>query len=191
MEEFIFIRPTKEYEQQAFDYIQEFKDYNSNINGVGGLRRYIGDYDGWLKHLEEDRSRTMDDDRVPGETFMLIRKSDNKLIGLANIRLRLDDHLLMYGGHIGYGIRPTERKKGYASYQLYCALNFCQEIGLERVLVTCDKNNLGSAKTIQNSFGVLENEVIDDNGEVLQRYWIDVNDAIQKLQAKYEHQKNL
>lgn len=185
MEKLKFIRPTKEYEEQAFEYIKEFQDYGSTINGVGGLKRYIGDYDGWLKKLEEDRTRIPSKEKVPAETFMLIRENDNKLLGIVNIRLCLNDILLEHGGHIGYGIRPTERRKGYATYQLYKALEFCDEKGLDKVLVTCDKSNIGSAKTIQNAYGVLENEIIDPtDGEVIQRYWIDVKKALEKKKKK-------
>ncbi len=188
MKDLNFIRPTKDYEQQAYEYIQEFNDYNSAINGVGGLNRYIGDYDGWLKKLEEDRTRTNIGEKVPAETFFLIRKSDNKLLGIINIRLALNAALLEHGGHIGYGVRPTERKKGYNSYQLYCALKFCKEKGLEKVLLTCNKDNIGSAKTIQNNCGVLENEIIDStDGELIQRYWINVEEALEKGKEKYEN----
>ncbi len=188
MEDFVFIRPTKEYEQQAYEYIQEFYDYNSPINGVSGLHRYIGNYDGWLKKLEEDRIRTTVDEKVPAETFFLVRKSDNKLLGIIKIRLILNDSLLECGGNIGYGIRPTERRKGYSSYQLYCALKFCKEKGLEKVLLTCDKDNIGSAKTIQNNCGVLENEIINStDGKVMQRYWINVEEAFEKGKEKYEN----
>ena len=181
MKDLNFIRPTKDYEQQAYEYIQEFNDYNSAINGVGGLNRYIGDYDGWLKKLEEDRTRTNIGEKVPAETFFLIRKSDNKLLGIINIRLALNAALLEHGGHIGYGVRPTERKKGYNSYQLYCALKFCKEKGLEKVLLTCNKDNIGSAKTIQNNCGVLE------DGELIQRYWINVEETLEKGKEKYEN----
>ena len=188
MEKLKLIRPTKEYEKQAFEYIQEFKDYNSHINGAGGLAKYIGNYDEWLQKLENDRNIEPSEAWVPGETFMLIRESDNKLIGIINIRLVLNKELTEYAGNIGYGIRPTERRKGYASYQLYLALKFCQEKGLDKVLIACKKDNLGSAKTIQNCYGTLENEFVKD-GELLQRYWIDVNEAVEKLGLKYESEE--
>ncbi len=69
MEKLKFIRPTKEYEKQAYDYIKEFNDYNSPINGVGGLNRYIGDYDGWLEKIEIDRTIVPTEKKVPAETF--------------------------------------------------------------------------------------------------------------------------
>lgn len=187
MENLKLIRPTKEYESQAKEYIQEFIDYNSNINGTGGLDGYVDNYDEWLEKLDMYRHGQIEG-RVPAETFMLIRKYDNKLIGMINIRLDLNKYLLLHGGHIGYGIRPTERRKGYNSYQLYLALKFCDEQGLNKVLLTCDKNNLGSAKTIQNSCGILENE-IESEGIIYQRYWIDVKEALEKGCKKYEKKK--
>ncbi len=187
MEKLKFIKPTKEYEQQAYDYIQEFKDYNSDIFGTGGLHKYIGQYDEWLERLEQDRVLVPTEEKVPQETFFLIRESDNKLLGISNIRLALNDALLQRSGHIGYAIRPTERRKGYNNYQLYCDLKFCKEKGIEKVLLACYKDNVGSAKTILNNGGVLENEIIDpENGKPFQRFWIDVDQALEIGKEKYE-----
>ncbi len=146
------------------------------------------DYDGWLEKLDQYRNMIPGSmgEYVPSETFMLIRKVDNKLLGIIDIRLMLNEYLLNYGGHIGYGVRPTERMKGYNSYQLYLAMKFCLEKGLDRVLITCDKDNLGSAKTIINSGGILENEVILENGSIHQRYWIELEESVKRLSRKYE-----
>jgi predicted acetyltransferase len=81
--------------------------------------------------------------------------------------------LFNFGGHIGYGIRPSERKKGYASLMLSLALPIAKKVGLEKVLITCDKSNLGSARTIISNGGVLENEVREED-DIVQRYWIDI-----------------
>lgn len=191
MEKLKLIRPTKEYEKQAIEYIKEFIEYHSAINGTGGLDDYINDYDAWLLKIENSRKRIPTETKVPAETFMLIREEDNKLIGMINIRLMLNKHLLEHAGHIGYSVRPTERRKGYNAYQLYLALKFCDEKGIDQVLLTCDKKNIGSAKTIQHSYGVLENEVLEEDGSVLQRYWINVKEALIKLDKKYnEKEKN-
>jgi predicted acetyltransferase len=77
-------------------------------------------------------------------------------------------------GHIGYGIRPSERKKGYATMMLKLALEHCKKVGLEKVLLTCDKSNLASAKTIMKCSGVFENEEKQNDGDFLQRYWIEL-----------------
>lgn len=100
-----------------------------------------------------------------------VDKDRNILVGAVNIRHYLNDELLKTGGHIGDGIRPGERRKGYATAMIALALEECRKLGIKRVLMTCDKNNIGSAKSIINNGGVLENE-IEEDGHVEQRYWI-------------------
>ena len=93
------------------------------------------------------------------------------MVGAVNIRHDLNDYLLKYGGHIGDGIRPSERRKGYATEMIRLALEECRKLGLTRVLMTCDKNNIGSAKSIIRNGSILEDEVWE-NDSVKQRYWI-------------------
>lgn len=167
------IFPSKEYEKKAFDYIQEFLEYKSEINGTGGLHRY-DNYDEWLIKLEEDLDiPNIPEGRVPANTYFFVRTSDNRIVGMINIRHKLNEFLLKEGGHIGYSIRPAERNKGYATLMLKLALERCKELNLDRVLVTCDKSNLASAKVIRNNNGILENEFYSEIfSEVIQRYWI-------------------
>ena len=94
-------------------------------------------------------------------------------MGAVNIRHCLNDHLLLCGGHIGDGIRPSERRKGYATQMIGLALKECRKIGIKKVLMVCDKDNIGSAKSIIRNGGILENEVLE-NGKIKQRYWIDL-----------------
>ena len=112
MDKLKHVKPLKEHEKDAINYIKEFYEYNSNINGAGSLHRYLNDYDGWLKKLDDDRNRIPSEEKVPAETYFLVRESDNKIVGMINIRLVLNERLRKEGGHIGYGIRPTERRKG-------------------------------------------------------------------------------
>lgn len=170
-----FVFPLKEHEQRAFEYIQEFLDYKSEINGSGGLNRY-NDYDQWLFKLARDLDiPNIPAGRVPANTFFFIRTSDEKIIGMINIRHRLNDFLLNRGGHIGYSIRPRERNKGYATIMLKKALVKCRELELKRVLITCDKLNIASARVIQKNHGILENEIYSETfSECVQRYWIDL-----------------
>lgn len=90
---------------------------------------------------------------------------------MIDIRHRLNEYLLQFGGNIGYSVRPSQRRKGYATEMLALALEECRKLGLDRALVTCDKTNIGSAKTIQKNGGVLENEVLEGD-RITQRYWI-------------------
>lgn len=96
---------------------------------------------------------------------------NKRIYGALHLRHTLNDDLLRTGGHIGYGIRPSERRKGYATKMLSLALPIAKSLGLNKVLVTCNMDNYASAKTIINNGGVLENEV-QDGDETIQRYWI-------------------
>lgn len=169
------IFPSKEYEKEAFEYIQEFLEYKSEINGTGGLHRYQN-YDEWLLKLEKDLDLlNILEDKVPASTYFLVRTSDNKIIGMINIRHKLNEFLLNEGGHIGYSVRPTERKKGYGTLMLKLGLDKCRELNLNRILITCDKINIVSAKIIQNNNGILENEVFSETfSEIIQKYWINL-----------------
>jgi predicted acetyltransferase len=84
----------------------------------------------------------------------------------------LNEDLLNSGGHIGYGIRPSERRKGYGAKMLALALEKCREFHIERALVTCDRDNIASAKTARKNGGVFENECIEGDGNIVRRYWI-------------------
>jgi predicted acetyltransferase len=175
----VLIIPEIKHKKEALEFIKEFMEHNSKINGTGGLYKYLNNYDGWLKKLEDDLNcENNKADKVPSSTYFTIRKNDDKIVGMINIRHKLNDYLLRLGGHIGYSIRPTERRKGYATEMLYLGLEQCKELNLKRVLITCDKNNIASAKTIINNNGELENEIEDHElaEEIIQRYWIKINE---------------
>lgn len=169
----ILVTPSKEHEADAFRFIREFIAHSSAINGVGGLDRYE-DYDEWLRKLDDDlKVPNSSEDRVPAHTYFCLRQSDGRIVGMINIRHRLNDFLLREGGHIGYSIRPTERRKGYGTQMLKLALEKCRELNLDRVLITCDKVNVASARVIINNNGVLENELYSElYSEIIERYWI-------------------
>lgn len=173
MEKFKLVYPTIEYEAKAFDYIKEFKEYNSQINGVGGLDRY-SNYNDWLVKIDNDSNDSRKEPpRVQATTFFFVREEDDTIIGMINIRHYLNNYLLKEGGNIGYSIRPLERNKGYAKKMLLIALDFCKSLKIDRVLLTCDKNNIPSKKTIISCGGVFENEIYDGSyAEIVERYWI-------------------
>ena len=108
---------------------------------------------------------------VPSATYIALSEDSNSILGMINLRYRLNDHLLYSGGHIGYSVRRSERNKGYGSEILRLGLEEYKKMGFDKVLVTCDKDNVGSAKTILKNGGVLENEVNEDNS-IMERYWI-------------------
>lgn len=188
MDRLKLVKPSKEQEREAIDYIEEFYTYHSEINGVGGLYRYLDRYEKWLDKLEEDRNRIPNEEKVPSETYFLVRESDQKIVGMINIRLALNEKLKEFGGHIGYSIRPTERGKGYNKINLYLGLLCCQQHGIEEVFMDCDKDNLASAKTMQALGGKKLREYYDDVYAhcMVQDYIIDVNQAIDTYAPVYE-----
>lgn len=186
MEKLKHIKPTKQYENQALNYIEEFYQYNSNINEAGKLDDYLDNYNEWLLYLESLRNISPTEEKVPAETFFLVRESDNKIVGMINIRLALNEKLKKAGGHIGYSIRPTEREKGYNKINLYLGLLLCRENGIKEVFMDCDKNNIASAKTIKALGGILVKEYLNDKNNYIQDYIINVNDSINKYKNIYE-----
>jgi len=171
METIKLILPTKEYEKQVLDYKKEFESNGDRMHGTAGLKKY-NSYEEWYStNIENSNEETVRNGLVPSTTYLAVTIDDNKLVGMINIRHRLNDEFLQFGGHIGYSVRRLERRKGYGKEMLSLALKKCRERNIMKVLITCDKDNIASAKTIISNGGILDNEVL--RGEkVLQRYWI-------------------
>ena len=179
MEKFYLEIPSLIRKEDAIGYINEFYKYNSNINGVGGLHRYLDNYEGWLNKLEEDYVRESDEEKVPARTYFLVRESDNRIVGMINIRLKLNERLIKFGGHIGYSIRPTERGKGYNKINLYLGLKVCDEYGIDKVFMDADLENPASWKTMEALGGVRVKEYYNvDEKCVIVDYNIDVKKAL-------------
>lgn len=168
------VLPTQEYKEKLMDYKREFIENGDRMDGTAGLRNaeiFEEWYSAFCDNLNE---KTVRDGLVPATTYMAVSTNDGRLIGMIDIRHRLNDYLLNFGGHIGYSIRKSERQQGYATEMLALALIECVKLNIKKVLITCDKNNVGSAKTIINNDGKLENEIAERNG-ITQRYWITLN----------------
>lgn len=167
------IRATDEYREQLFEMLTEWKnDIIVNHTDMSPWKIWendFHDFDHYLKNL--DTKEETKDGWVPDTTLFCYDTDRNIFVGAVNIRHYLNDKLLKTGGHIGGGVRPGERKKGYATAMIGLALDECKRLGINKVLICCDKDNIGSAKSIINNGGILENEV-EENGHIEQRYWI-------------------
>lgn len=180
MEEFILVKVAEEYASQIADYRQEMLDMGSSMDGTGSLRVIENPYDYIAKCRNYEKKETLPEGRVIATQFMFIRKSDSKIVGMIQVRHYFNEYLEKYAGHIGYSIRPTERRKGYGTEMLKMALPFCSSIGLDKVLVTCNDDNIGSEKVMLANGGEYESTVFEpEEGVNLKRYWIKTNQANQ------------
>jgi len=167
--ELYFELPSKKRQTDALSYVKEFIESGSDINGVGGLERYE-DYDEWLIYIEDLRhGRNMPENYVRSSEYFTIRKKDDKIVGMVNIRHELNDFLIDTGfGHVGYGVRPDERRKGYATIQLRMALEKCRQLGINQVHVGCYEENIASRRTIEKNGGRLFRETVTDDKPYLE-----------------------
>ena len=110
-------------------------------------------------------------DLVPSTTHFLV--SDGKILGNYNFRHKLTDALMVYGGHCGYSVRPSERRKGYATLMLAHAKKLAQQLGMNRILLTCNPDNTGSSRTIERNGGILQDKTYNEKlDSYVARYWI-------------------
>ena len=152
MEKFYLEMPSPERKEDILSYLHELDEYNSDTNGIGSLRRYFEGYT-FEQALEmclnmQNEEYAKKHGKCPSKTFLLIRENDDKVVGAINVRWNILPEMLQFGGHIGYGIRPTERRKGYNKINFYLGLIEAQKLGLDRVMLDCDVNNIASDKTL-------------------------------------------
>ena len=175
MEELIIIKPRAEYSTQIMEYRQEFLDAGDSMDGCGPLRRFDSASE-YLKVCKDyENPETVPENLVQATQFIGVRKSDNKLVGMIQVRHYFNEYLEKYAGHIGYSVRPSERRKGYAKEMLKMTLQFCREIGLDKIMISCVEGNIGSEKTILANGGVYEYTVHErNNDKKLKRFWINL-----------------
>lgn len=172
-EELILREPTKADLSQIFLYREEFLESGDSMDGTSNLSKY-NDMEEWFQFISlSSQKETCRADWVPDTQYIFVRKTDNRIVGMLDIRDELNEECRKYYGHIGYSIRKSERRKGYATLQLKAALEICKQKKMDRILITCDRENIASVKTIITNGGSLEDEIFDPNDNTMtQRYWI-------------------
>ena len=168
------VKLSKEYEREITDMLDEWVIYNNTHetdHSPWAIFSPHKDFDEYIK-LTALREMPTDPKYVPSSLYYAYDEDRNIMVGAVNIRHYLNDKLLFDGGHIGNGVRPSERRKGYGTLIISLALKECKKLGINKVLITCNKDNIGSKKSIINNGGILENEVIDEDGKKVLRYWI-------------------
>lgn len=166
------VQPSLAHQDQILAYKAETLAVERHIHGSDGLAS-CQSVPEWLNLLDRtQQAETCPPGRVPANTYLCIRSTDQRLVGMVNIRHHLNDYLLNYAGHIGYSIRPADRGQGYGKVQLRLALDLARQLGLQRVLLTCDDDNPASAGTILANGGRYEDSRTEPGEKTVDRYWI-------------------
>ena len=173
MDKIILVKPNLSYADEIIKYKEESLAESPIINGSAGLDR-LSSIEVWLEELKKRSCEdTVPKGLVPSSTYLAVREKDNYIVGMIDIRHYLNEYLTQVGGNIGYGVRKTERNKGYAKQMLKLALEKCKELKIKKVLITCDEDNIASEKVILSANAKLE-DIRNVDGENKKRFWIDL-----------------
>ena len=173
MDKIILVKPNLSYADEIIKYKEESLAESPIINGSAGLDRFSS-IEVWLEELKKRSCEdTVPKGLVPSSTYLAVREKDNYIVGMIDIRHYLNEYLTQVGGNIGYGVRKTERNKGYAKQMLKLALEKCKELKIKKVLITCDEDNIASEKVILSANAKLE-DIRNIDGENKKRFWIDL-----------------
>ena len=164
------VKLTPKYRRHLNEMMEEWHATGEHIVPYAIRRLDYRDFENYMENLEvKEGAKGL----VPDSTFFCLDEERDLFVGAVNIRHYLNESLLLNDGHMGDGVRPSQRRRGIATRMIGLALEECRKLGIDRVLMVCDKENIASAKSIQRNGGVLENEV-EVNGAMEQRYWIDL-----------------
>ena len=173
MDKIILVKPDLSYADEIIKYKEESLAESPIINGSAGLDRFSS-IEIWFEELKKRSCEdTVPKGLVPSSTYLAVREKDNYIVGMIDIRHYLNEYLTQVGGHIGYGVRKTERNKGYAKQMLKLALEKCKELKIKKVLITCNEDNIASEKVILSANAKLE-DIRNVDGENKKRFWIDL-----------------
>jgi len=168
------VKPNIKYKKSFLEAQEEFKKEDRQEDK---LKKLDDNFLAYIKLLKnQEKGKDLPNGYVPASVYWLI--DGNKFIGKVSIRHKLTESLKKWGGHIGYEIRPSERRKGYGVKILALSLKKAKQLGFKKVLVTCNEDNIGSKKIIEKNGGIFENKIKvssgKDLGKIKVRYWINI-----------------
>jgi predicted acetyltransferase len=168
----ILVEPSQQWESAYLAFLREFADAGEEIAESWRLAeddfaRFLAQRRDWARGLN------LPEGYVP-ESICWLVSDEGEILGQISVRHRLTPALEDFGGHVGYQIRPSQRGKGYGTTMLALALDEARRLGLGRVLITCDPDNVASARVIEKNGGVLASRSVAHNGRLTSRYWIDL-----------------
>ena len=179
----------KEIEKMALEFQEANDEYP--FEGVSNLKKVINNsFEEYFNDLEINKHIDEIYPTYANQTTYVLADDSNHIYGLINLRHELKGKLMEVGGHIGYGIRPSERKKGYATLQLKLILDKLKELNIDQALITCREDNIASKKTMEKFIGKKDTLVPSNHEGIMEyRYWIDVNKNLYMLNTKKDNIK--
>ncbi|MGG0357131.1 GNAT family N-acetyltransferase [Bacillus anthracis] len=167
------LTPTTDLQDEYLDFYNEWKD-SGEMMIPWVISKDPSNFPAMVQELlDAHNGVNLPQSWVPDSTYWLVT-DNNRIVGAVNIRHSLTEHLFNAGGHIGYGIRPSERRKGYATKLLELSLEKTKKLNITRALVVCDEVNTASEKTILHNGGVRDDDFIEADGNVVRRFWIEL-----------------
>lgn len=174
MDRISLVKPSLELKDEYLLFYQEWKDSGEDMV-PWVITKDPTDFQEMLTFLSNNENAVdLPEGWVPDSTYWLVNEQARIILGAVNIRHQLTDKLYNAGGHIGYGIRPSERRKGYATRLLELSLGKAKELGINPVLVVCDADNTASERTILKNGGRRDSDFIEDGGIIIKRFWIEI-----------------
>lgn len=174
MEKLILVSPSSDYVRDLARFRREVAEAGDTDSFAGCSRlEHYSRVEDWIQYVYLNQfPENVSQGGVPSNVYLALRETDQKIVGIIDLRHHIDHPVLgVWGGHMGYTVRPCERGKGYASEMLRLNLENCRKRGLKKVMITCSPDNIASEKTILANGGIYE-KTVEVDGSPVKRYWI-------------------